>query len=395
MGLSEPMQPIETRWHSKKQCPTDTCTEIASTCTGEASTCTEKASTCTQTASTCTGTASVSTATPSTSTETASTSTKTVYKTKNTTNTSTTLIYDTTTVNGPSSTNTAIITTTTIISVTSTSIFTVTMTSTTSLVSTSTVAASAGFLPIESTLPGANFAQKKSKRNSHDAHDTVKEEHFDLFNISFTAYTPQVVKRLQGEEYVISTIQETLIVQASPSSTVITKTSTVTETKSPSTYSSKITVTSTSTNTVLVVTTTTSTTTTTSFSTTTAYAACASNNIANRVNNKPILNAATANNGRGNSDITLVNIATNITTAYDCCVASLNNPATIIFFFIAFPDGELVCRIAESATCAPIDQVGQDFTAQVSDTEGFPDGFDQKNTPGSGYCGEVVPAPIE
>ncbi|KIW67840.1 hypothetical protein PV04_07064 [Phialophora macrospora] len=277
------------------------------------------------------------------------TSTSTVTSTVTPIETSTVTSSVTVTSTADTVTSTAITTSTTTTVETSTTTATTTETSTVSAVSTSVVPASAGFLPIETTLPGASYDQ------DIDVSVVVKRRPVNV-GVSASAnvavpkqnWSPSYIKpgapgNVGCYEYhsQCTTTTTTLTVTGSTSTVITTSTSTSTVTTTPgATITSTVTATETST----AVTTATSTTTTqsTSFTaTTTTYAACATNNLANYVNTLPIIGFS----GNGSP------LSTDATSEYECCVSAILNPLGALWAW-TFDSSTCLIALAADGVCA-------------------------------------------
>ncbi|KIX93144.1 uncharacterized protein Z520_11201 [Fonsecaea multimorphosa CBS 102226] len=302
------------------------------------------------------------------------------------TSTSTITATTTTTVTAPTSTDTATSTSTETDSTTSTSTATTTTTSTFSSVATTTSAAPAGFIAIQTSLPGSEYsgsggADPIAKRDV-DVHmevgrDTTRPKPSGLLEKSWQSY-PMGVTCYAWTHTTCKASTTTLTVTSTVQpSTTVTSTSTSSTTTYPS-ATTTTTTTSTTTTTLSATTTETSTSTITVVaSTTTLYAACATSNLADNYLGQPIGNI------QGNFNNILVS---NTNTAYDCCVAALANPNDAIFLYIPnYSSQDESCLLYTVNTC-PAGQASDQLTA-VTGSYGY-----GQITAGNSNCGTFVAA---
>ncbi|OAP54572.1 hypothetical protein AYL99_11020 [Fonsecaea erecta] len=342
---------------------------------------------------TVTVTPSTVTATSTTSTTTTSTSVTTVATPTSTFTTTLTLLFSTTT-------------TSTITAPTSTATEIQTSTSTTTTTLSSTVPTSAGFLPVISTLPGSaekrkravNWKQTHSRRSSYTlpwqkpstqckaptpdqpssggrpsrpvwdtcaqyAASVECQELVEIFSPIVTTVTAH------------TTVSATLTTATTTTTITSTSTATTTATITPPSANYTTTVTTSTTTLITAFSTTTPSTTTTSTSTvvttattsTVIYAACATPNIVGTLNGDGVYDVIYPGPSVGLA-------TTDDSTAYDCCVSCINNPACAAAAFNAnFGAGEQCFNFpADSCTVEGEYSFGAEPSSSVSpDTQYF------------------------
>ncbi|KAF2487726.1 hypothetical protein BDY17DRAFT_17155 [Neohortaea acidophila] len=228
---------------------------------------------------------------------------------------------------------------------------TATTSTTTSVVSTSTIPASAGFLPIQTTLPGSNdsLAYPNEKRAMRDFGTSL--------GASSKKSSPGGGLRGRPQHYgdaccyhywgrcTTTTTTTTVTSHATAQTSTITTTSTATVTITPGAVTT-ITMTTTETDTTTSTATTTSTETDifTSFtSSTSVYGACQTPNRADQVFGLAI------ENGQPDASLTVFGINPGASgSAYDCCVAAILEPAGAYW---AWHEGGEYCVIFAADSC--------------------------------------------
>ncbi|KAF2097158.1 hypothetical protein NA57DRAFT_77412 [Rhizodiscina lignyota] len=247
-----------------------------------------------------------------------------------------------------------------------TTISTSTETTTTDL--TSTIPAASGFLPIQSTLPGA----AANKRRELEVRSSPNPAH-GLAGILSRKWGGDVTCRVFCGNCATTTHTKTVTKTASPKTSTAFSTSTILVMSVP-VADTTVSVTSTSTITASVTPTDTQVTTSTSTvytSTTSSYAACATDNFASTVNGQAIVNGE-------DDEGTTGWLQYSAGDAYDCCVAAILGGAD----FFAWSGS--ACLIDSRSTCAApvggVDQSDQGIVT-VADTS-------SEFTISNAYCGQ-------
>lgn len=321
---------------------------------------------------------------PWTSTKT-STITVTVTPTRSTLITTTT-VTNTSTAPVMTSTATSTITDTSTTISTETDVTSTTTVSTSVVYGTSTIPAPAGFIPVQSSLPGLSYSgsdgavpgkrsllrvARSNPIGYTDARNTTSGISPRLYPAGVQCYQPQPSPKCSS---IVVSITTTVTASPLPATT-----STATVTASTTTFpgaSTTITTTDTATTSVVIETSSTSIATQVVYSTsitTTVYGACITNNVADNYNG----------NGLGaadDADQVTYHFVNGLTTAYECCVAAFTNYQSAVTWEYNF-NSQGVCTIftlTSAGTC------GQTLPANqwtIVDNAGI------KQAIGNGPCG--------
>jgi hypothetical protein len=261
---------------------------------------------------------------------------------------------------------------------------TTTTTSTFFTTSTTTIAASAGFIPVESSIPGSLKRSANIPKPALGGRQTKPKYIFTSQNgkvvCSPTIY-PQSVKCV-GIVAIITTQTRTrtatttaTITAATPVftstasfSTIITVTITPDQASTTTTVTESSTVTTTTTIAGTTITQTLSQTVTQAAPQATYYAACADNNIITTINGQGIIS------GGANAELTVAQGSGN--TAYDCCVNCLLTPGCGSSLFHTDPNSPFCILNSPSGTCSQSNLAGYALT-----------GTQSKFALSNGYCG--------
>ncbi|KAF2486892.1 hypothetical protein BDY17DRAFT_332177 [Neohortaea acidophila] len=239
-------------------------------------------------------------------------------------------------------------------SVTVTQISGTIVTASTTYTSTSTVPASAGFVPVQSSLPGSTYS------GSGGADPVAKRDTLDHSNLDAQKYVVGVECHVWKPGHCVQTVTTvTSTKQASPTTITVTQhlqtTGTTTLTSTTTTISTSIV-----TNTPTIV--------------STVYAACATNNLADYYGTYPIAGASFVSTSGADAG-----------SAYDCCVLALQTPNTQVFVFQSAGDGlPSTCQLLSNPSVVCDGQTSGSYIAWSAGTS-LP-----LAAVGNAYCGEVT-----